>query len=433
LPPPDLSIGEVRDHIDERVIVRGWLDRVRRSKDLYRLELRDRSGLLEALWEPGSDSGDPPPPESVVRATGLLRGANGNPVQLQIEELEVVALAQSPLPMGPGAPRSQELDARHLELRSASKYLIFAVQTTLEAAIREFVLARGFVEIHSPKISGGGSESGATVFSVPYFGNSAYLVQSPQFYMQMAMAAGFERAFEIGPVFRNEPGSTPIHATEFTIAHFEMSWIDSHEDLIDFEEALLRHAVAAVAAEHGEKIEKHCGVTVDFPAEEIPRLPISEAQDLVGEAAVGDERSLSDLERALSKRAHREHGHGLVFLTDYPASERPFYTMVADEAPAGGPLTSRSFDLLWHGIEITSGGQREHRFDRLERNISGAGLTEEAADLYIRPHFLEMFRYGCPPHGGFGIGINRLLMAILGQSSIKDTSFVFRGPKRYMP
>jgi aspartyl-tRNA synthetase len=414
-------------------MVRGWLDRVRRSKDLYRLELRDRSGLLEAVWQPGNDLGDPPSPESVVRATGLLRRANGNPVQLHVEELEVVAPAQSPLPTGPGASRSQELDARHLELRSASKYLIFAVQTTLEAAIREFVLARGFVEIHSPKISGGGSESGATVFSVPYFGNSAYLVQSPQFYMQMAMAAGFERVFEIGPVFRSEPGTTPIHATEFTIAHFEMSWIDSHEDLIDFEEALLRYAVAAVAAEHGEEIERHCGVSVDFPSEEIPRLPISEAQDLAGEATVSDERSLSDLERTLSKRAHREYGHGLVFLTDYPASARPFYTMAADEAPDDEPLKSRSFDLLWHGIEITSGGQREHRFDRLERNIAGAGLTEEAADLYIRPHFLEMFRYGCPPHGGFGIGINRLLMAMLGQASIKDTSFVFRGPKRYMP
>jgi aspartyl-tRNA synthetase len=347
--------------------------------------------------------------------------------RLEIEDLEVVNAASEQ----PPSSTPQYL----LELRSRAKSLVFKVQTTLEAAIREFVLSRDFIELHTPKISGGGSESGATVFSVPYFGEVAYLVQSPQFYMQMAMMAGLDRVFEIGPVFRSEAGSTPIHATEFTVAHFEMSWIDSHEDLMRFEEELLRHAIDAVTAEHGPTIEREFDMATDLPATPIPRFRVSEAPQLLGEglAQREDERLLSSVERALSKLAHRTHGHSLVFISDYPASVRPFYTMQDWESSKGGPVGSRSFDLLWHGIEVTSGGQREHRFDHLEAQIGATGVDDDVIDAYIRPHFLEMFRHGCPPHGGFGIGLNRLMMALLGQASIRDTSFVFRGPRQHMP
>lgn len=413
--------------VDHPVIVHGWLSRVRESKGVFKLEIRSRGTTLDATWEPGNSRRLTPTPESAVRAVGTMHTADRGQRQLEIEELEVVNAASEQLP----SATAQYL----LALRSPARSLVFTVQTTLEAAIREFVLSRDFVELHTPKISAGGSESGATVFTIPYFGETAYLVQSPQFYMQMAMMAGLDRVFEIGPVFRSEQGSTPIHATEFTVAHFEMSWIDSHEDLMRFEEELLRHAIEAVAAEHGEAIEREFGMTTEIPITPIPRFRVDEAPQLLGKELVQkeDERLLRSIERELSKLAHQTHGHGLVFISDYPASVRPFYTMHDQVSENDVSVSSRSFDLIWHGIEVTSGGQREHRFDRLEAQIDMIGLDDEIIDVYIRPHLLEMFRYGCPPHGGFGIGLNRLMMVLLGQASIKDTSFVFRGPRQYMP
>lgn len=427
-----LPIGEARGRLGEQVTVRGWIGRPRTAPDSFRFLLSDRSGELDSLWEPAEDlAGCPAEAGSTVRASGTVAGSARSP-HLHVETLEVLAQANG-TPSAEANGDKPTPSRRHLELRSPERFLIFAVQSTLETAMREYALARGFIELHTPKISGGGSESGATVFRVPYFDQEAFLVQSAQFYMQMAMAAGFERVFEIGPVFRSEPGTTPIHATEFTIAHFEMSWIDSHRDLMDFEEGLLRHALAAVAEAHGEAIESSFDMPVEIPSTPIPRFPVGILKELTGdESADGRERLLGEAERALSKRAHREHGHSLVFITDYPASARPFYTM--QELSSGdGEGLSRSFDMLWNGIEITSGGQREHRFDRLDEQIGQAGLEAETIDAYLRPHFLEMFRDGCPPHGGFGIGINRLLMALLGQRSIRDTSFVFRGPKQHMP
>jgi aspartyl/asparaginyl-tRNA synthetase len=242
------------------------------------------------------------------------------------------------------------------------------------------------------------------------------------------MAAGFDRVFEVGPVFRNEAGVTPRHATEFTIAHFELSWIDSHEDLMRFEQELLRAALGAVRERHGDEIERVFGVPVDEVPASIPRVSLADAPSLAGGSLTGESGAhlLGKAEQALSKHAQREHGTSFVFLTDYPADARPFYTMREG-------AFSRSFDLLWRGIELTSGGQREHRYDVLRAQVADAGMPEEAVASYLEPYFLEMFRFGCPPHGGFGIGLNRLLMALLGLPSIREASYVFRGPGRFVP
>jgi aspartyl-tRNA synthetase len=302
---------------------------------------------------------------------------------------------------------------------------VFDVQTTLEAAVRGFLLRAGFVEIHTPKITAGGSESGATVFELPYFGERACLAQSPQFYMQMAMAAGFDRVFEVGPVFRAEGGVTNRHATEFTCIDVELSWIDSHEELMTLEEDLLRHALTAVRDTHGAEIERCFGVPVEVPEAPVPRLPLSLARELSGDAS--DNGRLSHrAEQILSKHAREQSGHSWVFITDYPGEDRPFYTM---REGAG----SRSFDLLWRGVEITSGCQREHRYHLLRAQVTEPGLASDSLSGYLEAYYFEMFRTGCPPHGGFGIGLNRLLMSLLGHSSIRDTSFVFRGPGRFVP
>ncbi len=389
----------------------------------------------------GTEAVDALTRESAVRVTGTAREpaeARFGAVEIEVEALDVLAVADPPQ-RGQRADATARAEHRCLELRRTERSLVFQVQTTLEAVLRQFVLDRGFVEVHSPKITAGGSESGATVFEVPYFGESACLVQSPQFYMQMAMAAGFDRVFEIGPVFRNEPGVTPRHATEFTIAHFEMSWIDSHEDLMALEEQLLRHALTAVEVVHGTDIERHFGVSVEVPPASIPRIDLSEAPELTGETMDGTlgeagTRLLHRAEQALSKYAQERYGHSFVFLTGYPAAARPFYTMREPAPPdAARPVTSRSFDLLWRGIELTSGGQRESRHDVLRAQMFGSGLDPETLQRYLVPHFLEMFRHGCPPHGGFGIGLNRLMMALLAQPSIRETSFVFRGPGQFVP
>jgi aspartyl-tRNA synthetase len=434
-------VTDLAQRVGERVVVHGWVERVRPGKRI--VQLRDRSGIVQGLVRPdaGGTLADLTP-ESAVRAAGTVRAApRGEGVQLEVDELEVLALAASPLPLTRDAAPTpeQRLDHRYLDLRTRERVLVFEVQTTLEQAIRAYTAAHGFIEIHSPKLSGGGSESGATTFEVPYFGRSAALVQSPQFYMQMAMAAGFDRVLEIGPVFRNEAGVTPRHATEFTIAHFELSWIDSHEDLMQFEQELLRCALTAAAEAHGDEIERCFGVPVELPPDHIPRIPLADAPALTGQAmgaTVGESgtRLLGRAEHALSKHAQDTYGHSFVFLTDYPADARPFYTMRFEQPPGPGlPLESRSFDLLWRGIELTSGGQREHRYERLKAQVVDAGLSEEAIAEYLEPYFLDMFRHGCPPHGGFGIGINRLLMALLGLPSIREASYVFRGPGRFVP
>lgn len=422
----------------EQVTLHGWLEHARKVKSMRFLAVRDRTGKVQAVCRDDQLTAavDEITPESAIRVTGTVRETTDprfGAVEIEVDQLDVLSKADTPLPLHHHSDTEERLDNRHLDLRPRNRFLIFEVQTTLEAAMREFALSRAFMEIHSPKITAGGSESGATVFQVPYFDDQACLVQSPQFYMQMSMAAGFDRAFEVGPVFRSEPGVTPRHATEFTIAHYEMSWIDSHEDLMRFEEELLRYALSVVEDVHGRDVERYLGIPVEVPPESIPRIAISDAPELIGKSldeTVGENRSrlLATTEQALSKHAQQEHGHSFVFLTDYPAADRPFYTMKADD----GNL-SHSFDLLWRGIELTSGGQREHRYEPLRTQMGEAGLEPEVLAAYLEPYFLEMFRYGCPPHGGFGIGINRLLMSLLAQPSIRETSFVFRGPGRFVP
>ena len=292
--------------------------------------------------------------------------------------------------------------------------------------MREFAYAEGCAELHTPKLMGAASESGAEVFEVGYFGRTAYLAQSPQFYKQMAIAAGMDRVFETGPVFRAEPSFTSRHATEFTGVDVEIAWIDGVEDVMAWEERMLAHALAAVAAAHGAAIEEHFGRRLTVPSVPFPRVTLAEAVLMSGTGA-GD-AGTADLnpaaERAVSAAVRAATGHQFAFVTGYPASARPFYHM----RPAGNPELTCGFDLLWNGLEVTTGAQREHRHDVLLAQAAEKGLRAEPMRAY-----LDCFRYGCPPHGGFGLGLGRLLMAALGLESIRDATFLFRGPNRLAP
>jgi nondiscriminating aspartyl-tRNA synthetase len=435
-------ISELPSHVGEQVTIRGWAQAVRDQKRVQFVVVRDESGLAQTVL--GKD--DPPSElneqitslhvESAVTLTGTVvadeRVKLGG-VELQLESIEVDSPAEPEVPIAADSALDKRIDWRYIDLRRPDRRLIFEVQTTVEHAMRDYWSKAGFIEIHTPKLMGSASESGAELFKVEYFERQAYLAQSPQFYKQMAMAAGFGKVFEVGPVFRANPSFTSRHDTEFTSVDVELSWIDSHEDVMAFEEAWLAHVLAAVKAAHGEAIEQTFDTEVIVPALPFPRVTLEQAKELLGEAghdSVGG-RGLDpghDLdppsERALSAIIKEKHGHEFAFVTEYPTTVRPFYHMrFADR-----PTVTKSFDLLWKGIELTTGAQREHRYEQLL--IQAADKQVETGPIQ---YYLDFFRYGAPPHGGFGFGLTRLLMQLCNQENVREVTFLYRGPNRLTP
>ena len=435
---PRTLVGDLRAHIGEQVTVYGWVNTARLQRKLQFVIIRDHTGLVQVTHrrpEGGSALEDlierEMPVESAVKVTGTVVDnpvVNLGGLEIVPTAIEVVNRADTPLPIDDGTGIDQRLDWRFLDVRNPARQLIFAVQTTAEQAMREFAYGAGATEMHTPKFMGTASESGAEVFKVEYFGRTAYLAQSPQFYKQMAMAAGIDVFFEIGPVFRAEPSFTSRHATEFTGIDVEIAWIDSVEDVMVFEERMLAHMLTRVVEQHGEAIEKHFGVSVTVPDMPFPRYTMAEALELLRKGGWNPEGDKVDLdpegERALCALVAEQTRHEFVFVTDFPISVRPFYHL----RPAGNPEVSSSFDLLWKGIEITTGAQREHRYDVLCKQAEEKGLGLEPLRSYI-----DCFRFGTPPHGGFGAGLSRILMVALGLDSIREATFLFRGPNRLDP
>jgi aspartyl-tRNA synthetase len=297
----------------------------------------------------------------------------------------------------------------------------------MEQAMRKYWASHNFLEIHSPKLMGTASESGGELFQLPYFGTTAYLAQSPQFYKQMAMAAGFERIFEIGPVFRANPSFTSRHDTEFVSVDMEISWIESHEDVMLLEEEWLAYVIRRVAQVHGDEIRRLFNVEVHVPAVPFPRITLADARAILADRGhvISHKEDLDpEGERLIARYIAEQVGHEFVFITDYPAEVRAFYHM----RYANNPGITKSFDLLWKGLEVTTGAQREHRLDRLEAQAVAKGF-----DLGPLRDYLSFFKYGCPPHGGMGVGLTRLLMMLLGRSNVREVTYLYRGPNRLRP
>jgi nondiscriminating aspartyl-tRNA synthetase len=430
-------IARLRDKVGEQVEVRGWVNALRDQKSVQFVIVRDETGLAQAVLpkeDPPSDLNEQVSAltaESAITLTGTVAADERvklSGLELRLDRLQVDSLAEPELPIAADSALDKRMDWRYLDLRRPDRRLIFEVQTTVEAAMRDFWRKEGFLELHSPKMMGSASESGAELFRVEYFDRTAFLAQSPQFYKQMAMSAGFGRVFEVGPVFRANPSFTSRHDTEFTSVDVEIAWIDSHEDVMAFEEAWLAHVLAAVAAAHGEQIEQTFGARVTVPALPFPRITLADAKELLrerGEPAADAQPDLDPAaERALCAAVLERDGHEFVFVTDYPTAVRPFYHM----RHAADPGLTKSFDLLWRGIEITTGAQREHRHDLLV-----AQAAEKAVDTGPISYYLDFFRYGCPPHGGFGFGLTRLLMQLTAQDNVREVTFLYRGPHRLTP
>ncbi len=430
-------IAELPELIGEQVRIRGWVHALRDQKRVQFIVLRDETGLAQAVLLKGDEPSElnerisALTPESAVTLTGTLAAderVNLGGLELKLEELEVDSLADPEVPIAPDSALDKRIDWRYLDLRRPDRKLIFEVQTTTEHAMRDYWRKEQFIEIHTPKLMGSASESGAELFKAEYFDRIAYLAQSPQFYKQMAMAAGFGKVFEIGPVFRANPSFTSRHDTEFTSVDTEISWIDSHEDVMAFQERWLAHVLGVVREVHGEQIASTFDTELIVPEVPFPRIALEEAKNLLREAghdAPGPEHDLDPpSERALSAIVKERHGHEFAFVTDYPTSVRPFYHMRYPDRPT----VTKSFDLLWRGIELTTGAQREHRYERLLEQAQ-----EKKVDTGPIQYYLDFFRFGAPPHGGFGFGLTRLLMQMLGQDNVREVTFLYRGPHRLEP
>ena len=330
------------------------------------------------------------------------------------------------LPIKDDSDIDVRMDYRWIDLRREKNHLMLDLQTTLTAALREFLVERDFVEIHTPKLIAAASESGSDVFEVKYFDGHAYLAQSPQFYKQMAMAAGLERIFETGPVFRAEKSYTNKHATEFTGFDLEFSYIDGCEDVMKMEEELLTYALAKVKEKHGDAIKELYGLDLEVPTLPFPRMKLCdvyrELEERYGYTVPAELHGdlTTEAERMTRQLCRDMFNHEFLFITDYDAKERAFYHMRDENGVPQG------YDLIWRGVEITTGAQREHRYEVLKAQAEEKGLAEDVK------FYLEFFKYGCPPHGGFGLGIDRLTMLFLGLS-IKEVQFLFRGPNRLTP
>lgn len=428
-----------KDLVGKTVRLAGWVHALRAQSKIVFLVLRDRWGIVQTVMLPKSAdvfaTAKKLSEESVVALEGTLVAAPQAPggIEVHVQQLEVLSAAEPQLPIpilekgGNETDQSVRLDYRWLDLRKPEKLLIFKVWTLFETALRDYFTQHNFLQIHSPKLMSAASESGAEVFEVKYFDRLAYLAQSPQFYKQMAMAAGFERVFEIGPVFRAEPSFTTRHATEFTGFDFEMSLIKSHQDVMNTWSDAIVYAIQHVHEKYGEAIKQAYSVDVVVPTLPFPQLTMAEAKKLLADNKVLGERE-GDLspeeERALSEITRREHDHEFTYITDYPSTVRPFYHMRS----ATNPSVTLSFDLLWKGMEITTGAQREHRYDILSSQAKEKGLSPTSIQQY-----LNFFRYGCPPHGGAGIGFDRMIMLLLNIDSIREATYLYRGVKRLTP
>jgi aspartyl-tRNA synthetase len=429
-----------RENFDKVITVSGFVESLRDLPYVQFVVIRNGNERLQITIEKEDEKMKELIPlvssltlESTIKVTGILKEnpkVKLNGMELIPSNIEITSVSLPELPISikvkDSALRETRLDYRFIDLRRDDNNLLFRCQTTLLAAMREYWVNNGFIEINSPKISGASAESGAEVFKLDYFGKPACLSQSPQFYKQMAMASGFNKVFEIGPAFRAENSHTSYHAAEIQMIDAEISWINGVEDVMDMEENWLRYAFTKLKEKHGEEIKKVFNIEVTDASNPFPRITLEECKKIIKEKYNYVSERADDLERKeeelICKYAKEKYNSDFVFITKWPSSARPFYHMKDSEG------YSMSYDLLYKGLEITTGAQREHRHDILRNQIIEKGFDPKEFEFY-----LDFFKYGCPPHGGFGFGIARLMMQIFEIDNIREATFIYRGPTRLNP
>lgn len=434
-------IKELKEYYNKEVEVSGFVDNVRDLQWVQFIVLRDTTGKVQITIEKSDENNKDMVElvsnlslESTVKVKGIIKENSKvklNGMEIIPNSIEVTSISEKELPFNykdlNGVNFDTRLDYRFMDLRSETSSFIFKVQSTIIKYMREYLYQNNFLEIHTPKLIGTASESGSEVFEVKYFDRKAYLAQSPQFYKQMAMASGFEKIFEVAPCFRAENSNTSKHATEFTSFDIEFSYINSVEDVMKLEEEMLTYGLNKLKDELGDEIKRIFGIDIIVPTLPFPRMTLediyTELENRYGYKVNENEKNdlTTEAEKLCCKLSLDKFNHEFLFVTNFPAEKRAFYHMRDKKGILQG------YDLIWKGTEITTGAQREHRYNEIVKNAKEKGLDEDVK------FYLEFFKYGCPPHGGFGLGVDRLTMLLLGISSIKEAMFIFRGPNRLNP
>lgn len=422
------------NHIGEVIKIHGSIYKIRKMSDFAFVLLRTKRSVVQGIY---SEEYSEFPLENLVEESAVIftakvvaeeRSKVG--YELQLLQVEVLSL---PAEISPIVINQKKVDTsienllnfRPITLRNEKERAIFKVQEGICRAFREFLYTENFTEVHTPKIVATGAEGGANIFKLDYFGKEAFLAQSPQFYKQM-MVGVFERVFEIAPVFRAEKHDTSRHLNEYTSVDFEMGYITGFEEIMDMEEKMLSFMISYLQQHYAKELEL---LKVQLPViEKIPRVRFTEAKEMVSKAYGREIKDYEDFEpeeeKLLSELIKKRTGSEYVFVTHYPSKKRPFYAMEAKENPA----ETLSFDLLFRGLEVTTGGQRIHNYAEQVQKLERLGMTVELFESYLMMH-----KYGMPPHGGMGLGLERLTAKLLGFENVRYATLFPRDVNRLMP
>lgn len=427
----ELMQGTIRE--DERISLKGAIHTIRDMGDIVFVVLRRREGLFQCIYEKSKVTDFAKLKEAqTVKITGTIRSEQRAPhgFEILVEEVEIYSTPTKSMPLQISKWKlntslEAKLDYRAVALRNVRERAVFKIQEGITRGFRDYLYQEGFTEIHTPKLGAKSAEGGANLFKLEYFHRPAILQQSPQFYKQM-MVGVFDRVFETAPVFRAEKHNTKRHLNEYTSLDLEMGYIDSMDDIMDVETGFLKYTFEFLKRDYAKELKM---LAVELPEiTEIPRVRFDEIKRKVSEKYDRKIKNPYDLEpeeeALIGKYIKEETGSDFVFVTHYPSKKRPFYAM---DDPAD-PTYTLSFDLLYKGLEITTGGQRIHKYDELIKKMETRNMEEEGMEDY-----LSVFAYGMPPHGGLGIGLERLTMELIGLENIRQATLFPRDQSRLVP
>ena len=426
-----IMVNELNNYINEKVQIKGWVHRIRKLKSITFIILRDRTGLVQCVANNEHINASETKLESVICIIGtVLESKNNlNSFEVSVEKFNILNSSLEELPIEINKENLEVnldtmLNNRMLSLRHEKVNSIFKIQNIIVEGFREFLNRKDFTEISTPKLVEEGAEGGTEVFKVQYFERQAYLAQSPQFYKQMMVGAGFERVYEVGHVYRAEEHNTNRHLNEYISMDLEMGFIEDVEEIMNLEENLLKVILKKVT-EEGKSYLKLLKAEVPIIENKIPRIKFSEAIEILKKEynKTGLDGDMDpEGEKLICKYAKEKLSCDFIFLTHYPRKKRPMYTMPC------GITETYSFDLLFRGIEITTGGQRIHEYRMLIDNMKYKGLNPENYESYT-----SNFKYGMPPHGGLAIGLERITAKILGFENVREASLIPRDRTRLVP
>lgn len=420
----------------EEVSVAGWAHEIRDLGGILFIVVRDREGQIQATFKEDEDEelfekAENVGKEDVVHIRGVVEETDQAPGnrEIQPEYLEVIGEAESPLPMEVSkdieSDLSTRLDNRFIDLRKPEKHAVFSLRSHLIEAMEEYFERNGYINIQTPTIAKMGAEGGAELFPIVYYDREAFLSQSPQLYKQMLMAAGFDKVYERGKAFRAEEFATSRHVSESSMFDVEIAFVEDQHDVMDVLEESLRFTLEEAKERAADELEE-LGVEINVPEEDFPRIKFERAREILKEEFDYEPDDPEDLDTEGEKllgEYFEEQGHPAFFVVGYPG-EKFYY----GEAREEDEYQSRRFDLIFKGLELSSGGQREHDLERLMNSVEEEGIDKEDISFY-----LESFKFGMPPHGGYGLGIDRLVKQVAGLSNVKEAILFPRDPERLEP